>query len=243
MLTPEFLSFPLWASGDVGDFFDPFSGRLIVLARPAGRPDLWAAYFEGARLSYRQHGVESAVDYDRACDGALTSLFVAAVESDGRVVGGLRVQGPYRQVDQAYALQEWAGREGTTELRHQVGRRLGQGVVEVKAVWVDRDADRHDALTAVLARIFVHVLTVLDVRYAFCTAGSHAVPRWESSGGVVSADVAGVAYPDERYRTLLMWWDREHVTELMAGHQLRAVLPELARLRRSMAARGSPWVA
>ena len=109
-------------------------------------------------MSYRQHGVESAVDYDHVRDGASTSLFVAAVESDGRVVGGFRVQGPYTRVDQAYALREWAGREGTTELRRQIGRRLSEGVIEVKAVWVDRDADRHDALTAVLARMFVHAV-------------------------------------------------------------------------------------
>jgi hypothetical protein len=63
-------------------------------------------------------------------------LFVATVESDGRVVGGLRVQGPYTRVDRAFALREWAGRAGTTELRRQIGRRLGAGVIEVKAVWV-----------------------------------------------------------------------------------------------------------
>jgi hypothetical protein len=118
-------------------------------------------------MSYRQHDVESAVDYERVCDGASTSMFVAAVESDGRVVGGLRAQGPYSRVDQAHALHEWAGREGTNDMRRQLDRRLSAGVIEVKAVWVDGDADRHDALTAVLARSFVHVLKLLDVRYAF----------------------------------------------------------------------------
>lgn len=243
--TSNFWSFPFRASGAVvGEFLDPLSGRLLVVARPAAQPDLWATYIEGARVSYRRHGVENAVDYDQVFEGASTSLFVAAVESDGRVVGGLRVQGPYTRVDQAYALREWAGREGTQELRRQIGRRLGDGVIEVKAVWVDRDADRHDELTAVLARTFVHVLTLMNVRYAFCTAASHAVPRWESSGGVVSVEVAPVAYPDERYRTLLMWWDRQQVDELMTGHQLRAAAQDLARLRRPAAAAAqSPWVA
>jgi hypothetical protein len=233
----------LGAGDVVGEFWDPLSNRLLVVAQPATQPDLWAAYLDGAQVSYRQHGVESAVDYDHVRDGASTSLFVAAVESDGRVVGGLRVQGPYTQVDQAYALREWAGREGATELRRQIDRRLSEGVVEVKAAWVDPHADRHDALTAVLARMFVHVLTLLDVRYAFCTAAAHAVPRWESTGGVVSTEVAPVAYPDERYRTLLMWWDRQHVAELMTGHQLHSVILEIARLRRSAADRRSPGVA
>jgi len=236
---------PLWVSGDmVGDFFDPLSGRLFVVARPAAQPELWAAYLDGARVSYAQHGVESAVDYDRVRDGAATSLFVAAVEGDGRVVGGLRVQGPYTHVEQAYALREWAGRAGTTELRRQVGRRLGAGVIEVKAVWVDRDADRHDALTAVLARMFVHLLTLMDVRYAFCTAASHAVPRWQSSGGLVSTEVPAVAYPDERYRTLLMCWDQRNVFARMDGQQARAMARESARLHRPVPApAGPPWVA
>ena len=239
----DVLGLPSWASGDVaGELFDAVSGRLFVVARPAAQPDLWAAYLEGARVSYCRYGVESAVDYDRVRDGAATSLFVAAVGSDGRVVGGLRVQGPYTRVDQACALREWAGREGTRELRRQLGRRLREGVVEVKAAWVDRDADRHDALTAVVARMFVHVLTLMNVRYAFCTAASHAVQRWESSGGVVSAEVAPVAYPDARYRTMLIWWDRHLVDDLMAGDQLDAMVLELARFRR-LAATGSPWVA
>ena len=243
VFTSDFLRFPSWASGEVvGELFDVGSGRLLVVARPAAQPDLWAAYLEGARVGYRRHGVESAVDYGRVRDGGSTSLFVAAIEPDGRVVGGFRVQGPYTRVGQADALREWAGREGTTELRRQVGRRLSEGVIEVKAVWVDRDADRHDALTAVVARMFVHLLTEMNVRYAFCTAASHAVPRWESSGGVVCAEVAPVAYPDDRYRTWLMWWDREHVVELMAGDQLRAVVLDQARLRRPVAAARSPQV-
>jgi hypothetical protein len=245
VLTSNLLSFPSWASADVvGELFDPVSGRLLVLARPTAQPDLWAAYLGGARQSYRLHGVESAVDYDRIRDGLSTSLFVAAVAHDGRVVGGLRVQGPYTHVEQTYALQEWAGRAGTTELRRQVGRRLRAGVIEVKAVWVDRDANRHDALTAVLARMFVHLLTLMDVRYALCTAAEHAVPRWQSSGGVVSTQVPAVAYPDERYRTLLMWWDRHNAFQRMAGRQAGAVVRESAQLRRPVTVRtGSPWVA
>lgn len=237
---------PAWAGGDVvGDYFDPVSGRLFVVARPAARPELWAAYIEGAWLSYRQHGVESAVDYDLVRDGKSTSLFFAAVEPGGRVVGGGRVQGPYTHVEQASAVREWAGREGTQELRRQIAARLDDGVIEIKAVWVDRDAVRHGELTAALARMFVHSLKLMGVRYAFCTAASHAVRRWESSGGVVSADVAAVAYPDERYETLLMWWDRQNVFGLIAGEQVPALLAESGQffLQPTVTPACAPWVA
>jgi hypothetical protein len=222
---------PPWATGAfIGDYFDPASGRQFLVARPAAQAELWAAYIEGAWLSYRQHGVESAVDYDQVRDGKSTSFFVAAVEFDGRVVGGARVQGPYTRVEQAYALREWAGREGTDVLRQQIAERLDDGVVEVKAVWVDNAVQRHNELTAAMARIFVHALALAKVRYVFCTAASHAVQRWQSSGGVVSTDVAPVAYPDERYRTLPLWWDRRTVYDSVAGEQGRAILRESSQL-------------
>ncbi len=215
-----------------GDYFDPSSGRLFIVARPADQPELWASYIDGAWLSYRQHGVEGVVDYDRVRDGNTTALFIVAVEFDGRVVGGMRLLGPYSRVEQAYALREWAGREGTSALRRQIAERLSDGVCEIKAVWVDSSAARHDQLTAAMSRIFVHALSLMDVRYTFCTAASHAVPRWQSGGGVVSTDVAAVPYPDDRYRTLLMWWDRLTVFRSLTGEQARAIQYESQQLFR-----------
>ena len=150
----------------------------------------------------------------------------------GKVVGGARVQGPYTRAPQAYALREWADRDGTDVLRRQITRRLDDGVVEVKAVWVDNTAARHHELTTAMARIFVHAMTLSRVRYAFCTAASHAVPRWQSSGGVVSTDVAPVAYPDERYLTMLLWWDRQNFDQSISNEQRRAIARESSQLVR-----------
>jgi hypothetical protein len=102
--------------------------------------------------------------------------------------------------------------------------------VEVKAVWVDNSAALHKELTAAMARIFVHALALAKVRYAFCTAASHAVPRWQSSGGVVSADVAPVSYPDDRYQTTVLWWDRQNLFHSISGEQSRAILRESDQL-------------
>ena len=127
-------------------------------------------------------------------------------------------------------LREWAGRAGTDVLRRQIARRLDDGVVEVKAVWVDNSAPRHNELTTAMARIFVHAMKLSGVRYAFCTAASHAVPRWQSSGGVVSTDVAPVAYPDDRYLTMLLWWDRQNILQSISSEQSRAIARESSQL-------------
>ena len=228
-----------------GGYLDPRSGRLIAFGRPASHPELWIRYLDGARATYRRHAVESALDYDRVRDGTSTALFVAALELDGQVVGGLRAQGPYTYVEQAAAIEEWDGRNGVEELRRQIAERLDDGVIEIKAVWVDRDAARHHEITDAIARVIPHSLVLMDVRYAFCTAAAHAIPRWQSTGGVVSADVAAVAYPDERYRTSLIWWDRESVFELIADDQIPALARESSQLPSWLATElaGSPSAA
>lgn len=210
----------------LGAYFDPTSGHRFVFAEPAAQPALWDSYLDGARRSYRQHGVESAIEYRQVRDGHSTALFVVAMNDAGQVVGGLRTQGRLTGPEQAHAVREWRGRPGTAELMAQIASRLLFGVIEIKAVWVDHDANHRPALIAALARAFVHAMDVMQVRYALCTAAEHAVPRWQISGGVVATDVAAVAYPDERYRTMLMWWDRHQIAELIAEDQNTALLRE-----------------
>lgn len=229
---------PRPVSGDiVGQYFSPGCGRRFVLATPVAQPALWAQYLDGARQCYRSHGVESAIEYGAVRDGRSTALFVVAIDDAGRVSGGLRVQGRLTRPDQAHALREWAGRPGTAEMRAQIAQRLPFGVVEVKAVWVDPAADARLALSAALARAFVHTMDALHARFALCTAAGHAVTGWQSSGGTVAADVPWVAYPDERYRTVLMWWDRAGIAERVAPDQLPALRSEAAQLARCAPAR------
>jgi hypothetical protein len=210
----------------IGAYFDPTSGRHFVFAEPAAQPAIWNSYLEGARRSYRQHGVEAAIEYGQVRDGRSTALFVVAMNDAGQVVGGLRAQSRLTEPDQAHAMREWGGRPGTAELRAQIAARLPFGIIEIKAVWVDHDADHRPALIAALARAFVHAMDVLQVRHALCTAAEHAAPRWQTSGGVVATDVAAVAYPDHRYRTMLMWWDRNEVAQLITSDQNAALTRE-----------------
>jgi len=210
----------------IGNYFDPTSGKYLIFAGPGAQPALWDSYLEGARRSYRQHGVESAIEYAEVRDGRSTALFVVAVDAVGHVVGGLRVQSRLTGPEQAHAMREWAGRPGTAEMRAQITDRLPSGVIEVKAVWTDHDTDHRSALIAALARAFVHAMDLLGVRYALCTAAQHAVSRWQTSGGVVATDVAAVAYPDERYRTVLMWWDREQIADAITTDQYVALAGE-----------------
>jgi len=218
-------------SGDViGSYHDPFSACRFVVARPSQQRELWMAYLHGARESYRKYDVESVLQYDRICDGGSTALFFTALDTDGHVAGGMRVEGRYESADQAYAVQEWAGRETAMQVHREISERIPAGVIEMKAGWVRADAWRRRELTAGLARIFIHSMNLMGVRYALGTVATHAVKRWQTTGGVVSANVAPIAYPDDRYRTVLMWWDRKTFADLAAFEQLPAIMDESAQL-------------
>ena len=62
---------------------------------------------------------------------------------------------------------------------------------------------------------------------ALATGAQHVLARWRSSGGVV-APIRSVSYPDERFRTKLMWWDRRAVARHAAHSQNAKIIAEMA---------------
>ena len=220
-------------------YHDPSSGCSFVVATPAQQPRLWLEYLDGARRSYRKHGVDSVLEYDEVVDGRGTALFFAALDHRGVVVGGMRVQGAYQEVDQAHAVAEWAGRAGTEELRREIGARIPEGLIEMKTGWVDDRARCRSELTDALARMFIHALRLMDVRYAFGTVAQHAIRRWQTTGGVVCQDVAAVAYPTAAYSTVLMCWDSREFADLASPHQLHPLMSEAAQLTAARAGSSS----
>ena len=199
-----------------GPFRYSAGGCEIHVSTPERDRSLWHQYLGGALENYLRYGVESVLEYDRVLPGDTTTMFFAAVDPAGAVVGGMRVQGPYTVPEQAHALVEWAGRPGTAALREEIATRIGpdplgvrQGVIEMKTGWVAPDLPQKRDLTAALARVFLHATRLTGVRFALGTVATHAVPKWSTTGGEISSRVTPVAYPDARYRTVPMWWDKD----------------------------------
>ena len=225
-----------------GPFRYAAAGCEIRVSTPARDRDLWHEYLDGALANYLRYGVESVLEYKTVRPGRTTTMFFAAVDPSGAVIGGMRVQGPYSDPGQAHALTEWAGRPGTAELRDEIASRIGpdlhgnrQGVIEMKTGWVAPDAPHKRELTAALARVFLHAIKLTGVRYALGTVATHAVPKWSTTGGEISSRVTPVAYPDARYRTVPMWWDRDkklspELDAKMGDEQHRMLWSDLAKL-------------
>ncbi|MCC9183039.1 hypothetical protein [Mycolicibacterium mageritense] len=207
-------------------WWDQDSECTIVVADPRSEPELWQEYVRGALENYRKHGVDQALDLDALRTGDDTTLFCVGLNDAGDVVGGLRAKGPYRHVDECHAVVEWAGQPGLAAVRKMVADRLPFGVVEMKSAWVGDDPQQSRALTVTLARMSFHTMALLDIQFIVATAAAYVLKRWLSSGGVL-AKVPATPYPDERYQTKMMWWDRSTVANHADPQQLSAFYREL----------------
>jgi hypothetical protein len=81
----------------------------LVVAQPSTAPELWSEFVAGAYRSYRTRGVEDALDVDTMRTGSDTLMFFAVLDDAGRMLAGLRAEGPLRSADDSHAVIEWAG--------------------------------------------------------------------------------------------------------------------------------------
>lgn len=180
----------------------------LVVATPSAAPELWSRYVDGAWASYSRHGVTVALDIDEVASGATTTLFYVVVDRDGEMLGGVRAQGPYTFIEQSHVLTEWENSPGLDVVVGQLRTRLPHGIVEMKSAWVGSEAPAK-VVSGLLARTALPTIELTGSRYLFASAADHVLKQWELSGGRIEADVPAAAWPSDRYRTRLMWWDRE----------------------------------
>jgi hypothetical protein len=214
-----------WLDSGAG-WRDQATGCWIAASTPEAEPELWDQFLEGAFRSYRRHGLEWVLNLDEVRDGADTTMFFAAVDRAGRVVGGTRVVGPLRAPKESHALVEWDDSPGHAVLSHMIANRLPFGVVEVKSAWTDSREYGSKALSRVLARTALPMMTLLGVQFVMATAAAHVLEQWRSSGGVVASRIPAAAYPNEDYCTKVMWWDRRTIATHAEPEQFKLMCAE-----------------
>ncbi|MEZ0049018.1 hypothetical protein ABIA30_000008 [Mycobacterium sp. MAA66] len=222
------------ASGDI-DFIenirwrDTETGYTVVISQPSADPDLWNGYLDAAQQSYSKHGVESVVDAAEIRSGTDTALFWTIWDDRDAMIGGLRAKGPLLGANDSHAVVEWAGQPGQAAVRKMIDDRAPFGVVEMKTAWASDDRRRAHGVTNLLARTPNHAMAILGCQFAMATAAQHVLEFWKTAGGVV-APIPATPYPDQRYRTKMMWWDRRTMVKHSEPAQLSAVFSELNRI-------------
>jgi hypothetical protein len=91
----------------------------------------------------------------------------------------------------------------------------------------DDDRDKARRLSAALARTPFHAMALLDIQFCMATSAPHVLERWRTSGAVV-APIPATPYPDERYRTKMMWYDRRTFANHAAADQIPKILNEMS---------------
>jgi hypothetical protein len=194
---------------------------------------LWTEYARGAQRSYRKHGVECALDVDALHTGTDSVMFFAVIDRAGKMVAGVRAKGPLRSAEDSHALVEWAGQPGQRTVGKMITDRIPFGVVEMKSGWVEDDSERNGCITAALARSPHHMMAILDIQFCMATAAAYVLNRWRSSGGVV-ASIPAAPYPDERYQTKMMWYDRRDFVNYAEPGQAAKILRETNQLTQQL---------
>ena len=209
----------------------------LVMSQPSLDPDLWLEYLGGAESSYRKHGVQGALDVAAICDGHDTAVFWAALDSRERVIGGVRAKGPLTCPDDSHAVVEWEGQPGLSAVRKMINDRVPFGILEMKSAFVTDDPDRNRGVTRALARSGFHAMAAMDLQFCMATSAPHVLDKWRSSGGVV-ASIPATPYPDARYRTKMMWWDRRTFTRNAEPAQVSKIFNEILAMDQTRADSG-----
>jgi hypothetical protein len=216
--------------GGTISWLDAGTQSTVVVARPSVELSLWNDYLEGAHRSYQKHGVECVLDIETVRDGADTTVFFAAVDSAGRVLGGTRIVGPLRSAEDSHAVVEWAESTGLADVRNMIDSRIPFGVVEGKTAWTASDSSSSRSLFRLLVRCPIWAMYLLDVQYVMSTAPLHVLQQWRSSGGVVASGIPVAAYPNDRYETRMMFWDRATFADNAEPDQLALAVAEASEL-------------
>jgi hypothetical protein len=216
--------------------WDPVAECSLIMAKPADEPELFAAYHRGAVANYARFGVSDALDSDLQRCADDTALFWAMTDLDGRVVGGVRAKGPLRSPEDSHAMVEWAGQPGEAEVRAMIAERIPLGIIEMKAAWLDKDPTPGRLRSKMIARSGFHAMAMLGITFCMASSAAHILEQWRSSGGEV-APIPATPYPDERYETKMMWWDRRTFTVHGDREQVAAIFREMAQVRRSTQSR------
>ncbi|MEV6767482.1 hypothetical protein AB0N05_02505 [Nocardia sp. NPDC051030] len=209
---------------------DAQSGCTFLFGPPQADPVLWRRYLDGALRAYRHYGAGNAVDYDAWIDGSSTALFAVALDSDGQVVAGVRAEGPFKHVDEVPSVAGWAGLPGENAFRKMVADQIPDGVYECRTGWVKPGIEQHSALADWVARAIIHFIPMLGARFSVGAAAEHALALYRRGGARTAWWIPASSYPDDRYRTVPLWWDMRTFRLLAADSQVRAIDAEWAAL-------------
>lgn len=228
-------------SGSVATFWAQDASVFATAYIPEHSPDAWRTYVAGVADTYQSWGMGHVVDEAELLDGGCT-MFWLFHDLSGRCLGGTRVEGPFRAIDEYTGVHEMSGSPDHARLRAELDTHVAEGLLEMKGGWVVPDTR---GLAGVLGRCIAHSMWWLDVPACFGTSAVHAVPGWRQSGARPMPGIAPAPYPSPGHETTVVMWDGDFEHNLTAARRRllqcdrRYLAP--ARARAGLAPDVSSW--
>lgn len=211
-------------------FIDTTTGLKWEAHHPAIRPDRWDQYLEGAIAEYEKYGLAKLIDLAalRRADGV--SMFFISFDHHGDVAGGMRCHGPLDDADASRALSEMATSPEAPQLHQFVRQMLPFGVIECKGAWRADSGDGVHLVAATLGRCVVHALHWLGAEVALGAVADRLQPLSTITGAAMMG-TQSAAFPSERYRTVLLAWERANHGPGTTPDQAALIREESEQLR------------
>jgi hypothetical protein len=209
-------------------YVDAASGIKFVGYHPALHPAQWRTYLDGAQESYQKHGVGS-IEWQRYVTGDGVLLFFIGYDQQGEAVAGIRFHGPLAGVEETSLIEEMAASQDISLIRDVVSQACNEGSIEVKGMWSDGARAVGASMMSSLIRSILVALEWLGIENALATCADRMLVLKEYSGAELIGEHP-VAWPDERYRTVLVKFSRSRSPFVCAREHAEALASDIAQL-------------
>ncbi len=210
---------------------DQESGVRFEGHHPLERPDLWKVYLNEAEGIFRSRGFEGTLRRLELEEGNDVSLFLLGFDAEGNAVAGVRFHGPLEGAHQAAIIDEMATSPEIGVIHDLIDQEIRLGAVEVKGAWSKGAAVVGSRLLTAISRSVTHGLNWLGAEFAIAAVSDTLMPVGTVTGGV-QVGTHWVPFPDERYRTIAISWQRGRTYELATPENQQAYRREAEQLLR-----------
>ena len=219
-------------------FIDEASGVRFEGHHPFERPDLWQRYLEDAEGKYRSFGFEGTLRRRELEEGQGVPLFFVGFAPDGEPVAGLRFHGPLENRWGAALIEEMADLPELEEIGALIDSEARFGIIEAKGGWAKGEAVLGVRMVTTISRIMTHAAVWLGAERTIAAVSDKLIPVGKVAGGeVLSRNF--VPFPDERYRTYAVTWQRSRSYDLADETNKRALRLEAEQLARGPRSTGA----
>ncbi len=212
-------------------FVDQESGVRFEGHHPLERPDLWKVYLNEAEGIFRSRGFEGTLRRVELEEGNGVPLFILGFDSDGAAVAGVRFHGPLEGSYQAAIIEEMATSPEISIIHDLIEQEIRLGALEVKGAWSKGASVVGTRLLSAISRSVTHGMNWLGAEFAIAAVSDTLMPVGDVTGAI-QVGTEWVPFPDERYRTVAVSWQRGRTYELSTPENQQAYRREAEQLLR-----------